>query len=59
MAIEIGSLVVRGTFGQPAGKTEGLTEDQVRAMMERLRRDMASTMARQIRASEQRIKEGL
>lgn len=58
MAIEIGSLVVRGSFGQPSRKADGPTEDQMRAMMERLRREMTETIARQIRASEQRIKEG-
>ena len=58
MAIEIGSLVVRGSFGAPTRKDSGPTEDQLRAMMDRLRREMAETIARQIRASEQRIKEG-
>ena len=58
MAIEIGNLVVRGSFGQPA-RTEGaVTEDQIRAMLDRLRRDMKDALARQIRASEQRIREG-
>ena len=58
MTIEIGSLVVRGSFGQPTRKDSSPTEDQMRAMMERLRREMTETITRQIRASEQRIKEG-
>ena len=58
MAIEIGNLVVRGSFGQP-GRTENtVTEEQLRAVAERLRREMKDTLARQIRASEQRIREG-
>lgn len=58
MAIEIGSLVVRGTFGQPTKSNDGLTEDQVQQMIDRLRRDMRDTVATQIAAAEQRIREG-
>lgn len=58
MAIEIGNLVVRGSFGQPARTENTVTEEQLRAMAERLRREMKDTLNRQIRASEQRIREG-
>ncbi|PUB17380.1 hypothetical protein [Yoonia sediminilitoris] len=58
MAIEIGSLVVRGTFGQPAKSGDGLTEEQVQEMVDRLRRDMREVISNQIAAVEQRIREG-
>lgn len=59
MAIEIGNLVVRGSFGPPARDKQTLSEAQVRAMLDRLRRDMTAQLDRQISASEQRLKEGL
>ncbi len=59
MAIEIGSLVVRGSFGQPRREDAGLSEDQIEAIIDRFRREFRDTLAQQIVASEQRIKEGL
>ncbi|WP_296426446.1 hypothetical protein [Yoonia sp.] len=58
MAIEIGSLVVRGSFGQPARDPDTLTHDQVRVMIDRVRRDFRDALKTQIAAAEQRIKEG-
>jgi hypothetical protein len=59
MAIEIGSLVVRGSFGQPRQRDDGLTETQMQAKLDQLRRELHDALGRQIAASEQRIKEGL
>lgn len=59
MAIEIGSLVVRGSFGQSRPVDEGLSEAQMQDIVNRLRREFSDELAQQIAASEQRIKEGL
>lgn len=59
MAIEIGSLVVRGSFGQARPSKDGLSEAQVQDLTNRLRREFQEALAQQIAASEQRMKEGL
>lgn len=59
MAIEIGSLVVRGSFGQSRPSEEGLSEAQMQDLVSRLRDEFNEAIAQQIAASEQRIKEGL
>lgn len=59
MAIEIGSLVVRGSFGQPRPSDDGLSEAQLQDIVNRLRREFSDELTQQIAASEQRLKEGL
>lgn len=59
MTIEIGSLVVRGSFGQSAPQENRLSEEQLDAVMEELRREFRDILGREIAASEQRIKEGM
>ncbi len=59
MAIEIGNLVVRGTFGDKNPTDPGINEDEMRALTTRLRREFRETLTKEIAAIEQRIKEGL
>ncbi len=59
MAIEIGNLVVRGSFGQSRPSDDGLSEAQLQELISRLRREFNDTIVQQIAASEQRLKEGL
>ncbi|MCG3266170.1 hypothetical protein [Yoonia sp. I 8.24] len=59
MAIEIGNLVVRGTFGDSNPTDSGMSEDELRTITNRLRKEFRESIAKEIAASEQRIKEGL
>ncbi|SFR39630.1 hypothetical protein SAMN04488005_1391 [Yoonia tamlensis] len=59
MAIEIGKLVVRGTFGDVARNDATISEDELRALTQRLRKEFREIISKEIAASEQRIKEGM
>ena len=59
MAIEIGNLVVRGSFGQARPVDNGQSEDELRRVTDRLRREFRDLLAREIAATEARIKEGM
>ena len=59
MSIEIGSLVVRGSFGRGQGDDgdTALSEDRVRDMLEGLRRDLREELARASDTIERRLRE--
>ncbi|MDO6589504.1 hypothetical protein DS901_06940 [Loktanella sp. D2R18] len=59
MAIEIGNLTVRGTFGDSRTPEGGISEDKVRDITVGIRKEMRELIKKEIAASEQRIKEGL
>lgn len=59
MAIEIGNLVVHGSFGQVRPVDNGLKEDELRRVTDRLRHEFRDLLAREIAATEARIKEGM
>lgn len=58
MSIEIGSLVVRGSFGRGQGDREDtISEDRLRDMLQALRREMRDEMARATETIERRLRE--
>lgn len=57
MAVEIGSLVVRGTFGN-AARDDGPTSEDVRAELQRLRRELRREMREMLDEAQRRARDG-
>ncbi len=58
MSIEIGSLVVRGSFGRGQTDSDGVVKDtQLRDQLEALRRDLRDELARAADDIERRLRE--
>ncbi len=58
MSIEIGSLVVRGSFGRGQGESnDAVSEDRLRVLLETLRRDLRDEVARATESIERRLRE--
>jgi len=59
MSVEIGSLVVRGSFGRGHAddKTGAVSEDRLRDLLEGLRRDLRDEVARAAEDVERRLRE--
>ncbi|MFD1157197.1 hypothetical protein [Roseovarius aestuarii] len=58
MSIEIGSLVVRGSFGRGQGDSDdAVNEDRLRDVLEALRRDLREEVARAAERIERRLRE--
>jgi hypothetical protein len=56
MAVEIGSLVVRGTFG-PAPQESEVSDERLRMELQRLRRQMLQEMREMLETAERRARE--
>lgn len=58
MSIEIGSLMVRGSFGRGHGESnDGVSEERLRVLLEALRRDLRDEVARATENIERRLRE--
>lgn len=56
MPVEIGSLIVRGTFGN-AAREEGPSSEEMRAEIQRLRRELRREMREMLDDAQRRARE--